>query len=125
MNARRITAALALGLSLSLGSLVTVASLVQPAAAQDRGPKERIARGRVLDKAGTPIKGAVVYLRDDRSSAVKSAISTDDGTYRFVQLVQGTDYDLWAQIDQKKSKTRNISSFDSKNEFNIDLTIER
>ncbi len=122
MNARRLTTALALGLCLSL---LPAGSLLQPAAAQDRGPVERIAKGRVLDKAGSPIKGAVVYLRDGRTSGVKSAISTDDGSYRFVQLLQGTDYDLWAQVDQKKSKTRSISSFDAKNEFNIDLTIDR
>ena len=122
MNARRLTIALALGLTLSF---VPTGTLLRPAAAQDRGPVERVARGRVLDKAGAPIKGAVVYLRDDRSTSVKSAISTDDGSYRFVQLLQGTDYDLWAQIDQKKSKTRAISSFDTKNEFNIDLTIDR
>ena len=122
MNARRLTTALALGLTLSL---MPTGTLITQAAAQDRGPVQRVAKGRVLDKAGAPIKGAVVYLRDSRTSAVKSAISTDDGTYRFVQLLQGTDYDLWAQIDQKKSKTRAISSFDSKNEFDIDLTIER
>lgn len=122
MNARRLTTALALGLTLSL---MPTDTLSKQAVAQDRGPVQRVAKGRVLDKAGAPIKGAVVYLRDDRTSAVKSAISTDDGSYRFVQLLQGTDYDLWAQIDQKKSKTRAISSFDSKNEFDIDLTIER
>ena len=122
MNARRLATALTLSLTLSL---VPASSLITAAAAQDRGPVVRIAKGRVLDKAGAPVKGAVVYLRDDRSSSVKSAISTDDGSYRFVQLAQGTDYDLWAQIDQKKSKTRAISSFDTKNEFNIDLTIDR
>ena len=123
MNARRLTTALTLGLILAL----VPATTLFPAAAfaQDRGPVQRIARGRVLDKAGAPIKGAVVYLRDGRTSSVKSAISTDDGSYRFVQLSQGVDYDLWAQIDEKKSKTRNISSFDTKNELLLDLTIER
>jgi hypothetical protein len=120
MNARHLTLALALA-----AALVPAASLLTPAAAQDRGPVERVARGRVLDKSGAPIKGAVVYLRDNRSSAVRSAISTDDGSYRFVQLLQGTDYDLWAQVDQKKSKTRNISSFDTKNDVTLDLTVER
>ena len=122
MNVRRLTT-LALGISLSF---FPAATLFAPAAtAQDRGPVERVAKGRVLDKSGAPIKGAVVYLRDDRSTSVKSAISTDDGSYRFVQLTQGTDYDLWAKIDDHRSKTRNISSFDTKNEFNIDLIIER
>ncbi len=122
MNFRRLTVAMTLGLSLPVGFATT---LVPVASAQSRGPVERIAKGRVLDKSGAPIKGAVVYLRDGRSTAVKSAITTDDGSYRFVQLSQGVDYDLWAQIDEKKSKTRSISSFDSKNELLLDLTIER
>lgn len=122
MNIRRPLAALALGFTLTA---LPVGSLVLPAAAQSRGPVERVAKGRVLDKEGAVVKGAVVYLRDERTSSVKSAISTDDGSYRFVQLTPGTDYSLWAQIDQKKSKTRSISSFDSKNEFNLDLTIDR
>ncbi len=123
MNVRRLSTALAFGVMVSL---VPAGPLLQPAAmAQDRGPVQRVAKGRVLDKAGAPIKGAVVYLRDDRSTSVKSAISGDDGGYRFVQLLQGTDYDVWAQIDQKKSKTRSISSFDAKNELILDLTIER
>ena len=123
MNVRRLTTAVALGISLISGLAGTL--FVPAAAAQSRGPVERIARGRVLDKAGAPIKGAVVYLRDGRSSAVKSAITTDDGSYRFVQLSQGVDYDLWAKIDDKKSKTRSISSFDAKNELLLDLTIDR
>ena len=123
MKTRTLTIALTLGLTLMLGAESKV--LTPAAAAQDRGPVERIAKGRVLDKSGAPIKGAVVYLRDSRTSAVKSAISTDDGSYRFVQLLQGTDYDVWAQIDQKKSKTRSISSFDARNDLVLDLTIER
>ena len=96
-----------------------------PLAAQARGPVQRIVHGKVEDKSGAAIKGAVVYLRDGRTSAVKSAIAEDDGSYRFVQLSQNTDYELWAQVDAKKSPTRSISSFDSKNDFNITLKVDR
>lgn len=123
MNVRRVLSVAVLSLTLGMG-FVSAGPLSVVASAQARGPKERIVKGKVTNKDGAPVKGAVVYLRDDRTSSVKSAISTDDGTYRFVQLSQGVDYDLWAQIDQKKSKTKSISSFDSKNEFNLDLQID-
>ena len=97
----------------------------RPAAAQDRGPVQRIVHGKVEDKGGAGIKGAVVYLKDGRSSAVKSAISEDDGSYRFVQLSANTDYELWAQIESKKSPTKTISSFDSKNDITIILKIDK
>lgn len=123
MIRRRTFAAAALALSLSFG--LSAGPLAITAAAQNRGPIERVVKGKVTSKDGAPIKGAVVYLRDGRTSAVRSAISEENGTYRFVQLSQGVDYDLWAQIDQNKSKTRSISSFDSKNEFNLDLQIDK
>ena len=67
----------------------------------------------------------MVYLKDDRSSSVKSAISELDGSYRFVQLSPNTDYELWAQVDTRKSKTRTISSFESKNDITLDLKIDK
>ena len=96
----------------------------RPLAAQDRGPVQRVVHGRVENKAGAGIKGAVVYLKGRRCSSVRSWITVDDGAYRFVQLSNSTDYELWAQIDSKKSPTKSISSFDSKNDIIITLKID-
>ena len=100
-------------------------AVASPLLGGQSGPVMKTLEGKVADKGGAAIKGAIVYLKDDRSSQVRSSISDDDGSYRFVQLSQNTDYDLWAQVDGKKSKTKSISSFDSKNKLNIDLQIER
>lgn len=86
---------------------------------------QRSVQGKVVDRSDAPIKGAVVYLKDDHTLSVKSAISDDDGSYRFGQLAQNTDYELWATSNGKKSGTKTISSFDSKNQFYIDLKINK
>ena len=117
-------AATLLPLCLSVSTAPRGAYAAAPSAAQDHGPVQRVVHGRVQDKAGAPVKGAVVYLQDSRSSSIRSAISTEDGSYRFVQLLQNTDYQLWAKVEGKKSKTRSISSFDSKNDFTLDLKID-
>ena len=115
------------GASLLCGWIaVTMVALPSPAAmAQNQA--QRVVQGKVVDKADAAIKGAVVYLKDGHTLSVKSYISGDDGSYRFGQLTQNTDYQLWAEFPAggKKSAVKNISSFDSRPEFNITLKIDK
>jgi hypothetical protein len=93
--------------------------------AEQRGPAQRVVQGKVVDADNKPIKGAVVYLKDTRSLSVKSFFSDDDGNYRFGQLSQNTDYEVWAENNGKKSAVKTVSSFDSKSQFVINLKIEK
>lgn len=111
-------ATLALWLVPVQAALLTIPVLAQAAA-------QRIVSGKVADKANQPIKNAVVYLKDDRTLAVKSFISDDAGSYRFGQLTQNTDYEVWAEADGKKSGTKTISSFDSKPNVTVNLKIDK
>lgn len=108
-----------------LGSTVSLGTVaLTPAYAQQRGPVQRVVQGKVADKSDAPLKGAVVYLKDTHTLAVKSSITDDDGTYRFGQLAQNVDYEVWAESGGKKSNVKSISSFDSKNIFYINLKVD-
>ncbi len=95
--------------------------LVLPAKAQKAAA--RTVDGTVSN-GGSPVKGAVVHLKDTRSLAQKSYITAEDGAYRFAQLSGSTDYEVWAEIDGKKSSVKSISSFDTKNSFTIALKMD-
>jgi hypothetical protein len=86
---------------------------------------DRVVQGKVVDRSDAGVKGATVYLKDGHTLAVKSYIASDDGSFRFGQLAQNTDYQLWAESDGKKSVVKNISSFDTRNQININLKIEK
>jgi hypothetical protein len=88
------------------------------------GQAVRTVQGRVLDSEEKPQPNAVVYLENEKSLEVKTYITTQDGAYRFGQLASDVDYQLWAKYQGSKSKTRSISSFDSKKQFNFDLKLE-
>ena len=109
-------------------SLLTAATFVLPVAAlraQQAGATQRVLQGKVVDKGDAAIRDAVVYLKDSRSLSVPGPYITDDnGTYRFGQLAQNTDYEIWAESNGRKSGTKSISSFDSKKEFTFNLKID-
>jgi hypothetical protein len=84
----------------------------------------RVVQGRALNADSQPQQNAVVYLQDQKSLQVRTYITEADGRYRFGQLSSDVDYQLWAEYKGSKSKTRSISSFDSKKDLNFDLKID-
>jgi hypothetical protein len=102
--------------------LLTLATL--PAAGLAQSIAVRVVQGMVQDTDNKPIANAVVYLQDQKSMGVRTFITEADGNYRFGQLSSDVDYQLWAELKGHKSKTRSISSFDSKKQFQFDLKID-
>lgn len=89
------------------------------AAAQ--APAVRNLTGDVTDKGGNKVKGAVVHLKDTHSLAQRSYITADDGTFRFGQLSTTSDYEVWADLGERKTPSKSISSFDSKKAVDLSL----
>jgi hypothetical protein len=92
--------------------------------AQSLAQSVRVAQGIVLASDDQPQANAVVYLENQKTQEVRTYITEADGHYRFGQLSSDADYQLWAEYKGRKSKTRTISSFDSKKEFNFNLKID-
>ena len=104
--------------------LLACAASCSSSFAQNVGQAVRVVQGVVRDSNDQLQANAVVYLQDQKSLEVRTYITEADGHYRFGQLSSDVDYQLWAEYKGHKSKTRSISSFDSKKQFNFDLKIE-
>lgn len=90
---------------------------------QQKAPVQRIADGKVVTKSDAALPNAIVYLKDTKSSSVRTYITDAEGHFHFGQLSQNTDYELWAESEGVRSSTKGISSFDSKNYYNFTLKI--
>lgn len=95
------------------------------AGAQQKEPTVRLIQGTVTDKNDKPLPNAVVYLKDEKTLQVKSYLTDEQGHFRFGQLSMSTDYDVWADLGGTHSKTKNVSSFNSKPTIDYTLKIEK
>ncbi|HVG26540.1 MAG TPA: carboxypeptidase-like regulatory domain-containing protein [Acidobacteriaceae bacterium] len=95
------------------------------AAADNKIPQARSIEGVVVGDTDAPVQGAVVYLQDSKSMSVKSYLSDDAGHFHFGQLSLTTDYDLWAELNGKRSKTRTISQFNSRPDLHFTLKLPK
>lgn len=108
----------------SNGPVIGAGSSYQPGPV-NRGPIERVVQGTILSKTEKPVNGAIVYLKDSKSLAVKTYITDSNGNFRFGQLSQNVDYEIWAELNGQRSRVRRISSFDSRNSFTFLLKLDQ
>ena len=80
--------------------------------------------GIVMGKGDAALQGAVVYLKNTKTLAVKSLYSAEDGGYRFNALSPNTDYEVFAEYKGKKSDVKTLSSFDSRPQARINLHVD-
>ncbi len=90
----------------------------------DKEPQVRVLTGQVIDQRDQPVAGAIVYLKNTKTMAVKTFIVGQDGNYRFSALSPNVDYEVHAEHNGKKSDTKTLSSFDSRQTAYINLKIK-
>jgi carboxypeptidase family protein len=109
--------------SLVAASLLLVLSVAAHAAPDKKDKAQgRLLYGKVLDRQDNPVAGAIVYLTNNRTHAVKTYIVGQEGTYRFPGL-STVDYEVYAQYNGHKSDTKSVSQCDDRSEVYIDLRI--
>ncbi|MGC1107938.1 MAG: carboxypeptidase-like regulatory domain-containing protein [Candidatus Acidiferrales bacterium] len=118
MRATRITS------SVALVFVVLVLSGVSIRAQDGRDRSQlRTVHGNVMDKDQNPIASGIVYLRNKKTNNVKTQISDSEGHYQFSGLDPNVDFEIHAEFKHRKSSKHTISSFDSRNDIEINLAI--
>lgn len=106
-------------------SLLILAAAAAPPAALGQFPgfgkkkKEdptRTVKGQVTDEHEDGVR-AIVRLKNKRTEEVKSFHTNDAGDFYFNGLDLTIDYELTALAEGMQSKTRTVSSFDSRTEL--------
>jgi hypothetical protein len=118
------TTKIALGLALGAGAVVMAPLLRAQATAVAEKERVKNVSGTVLDKSDRPLGGAVVYLKNTKTLAVKSFISQDSGEFRFNALSPNVDYEVYAEFNGARSSTKTVSSFDSKTNVTMTLKVD-
>jgi len=97
---------------------------MRSSAAWSQNLGQRTVSGTVLNESSEPVASATVFLKDQKTKAIRSYTSTADGHYHFAQIDMTDDYDLWVEKDGKKSATKTVSSWDARKDFISDLKLK-
>ena len=107
------------GVALALAALVFAAGAT--AAPESKG---RTIQGQVLDENDKVAATAIVHLKDTVSGAQLSAVTNKQGRYQFGELGDKTDYEVYAEKDQRRSPTRSVSRIDTRKVVVLNLKLK-
>lgn len=91
---------------------------------REKPPEFRTLTGVVMDKAESPVKDAVVYLKNRKTNKILTYVADAAGAYRFPNLSRKEDYEVYAELKDQKSPVKTLSSFDSRTNAKINLYVE-
>ena len=124
MNARKaVLSAAVLVAAIAVGPVV-LAPHRYPLAAEAQNLGQRSVSGAVIDADSSPVSGATVFLKNQKTKSIRSYTSAKDGRFHFAQVNMAEDYDLWAEKDGRKSPTKTVSSWDARKEFETELKLK-
>jgi hypothetical protein len=110
---------------LALAVSMPLAFSQETKAEKKQAASERVVTGTVRDADGTAINGAVVQLKDVRSTQVRSFITQTNGAYHFTGLKVDNDYELEARYNGMTSGWKTLSVFDTRKEPVINLKLDK
>ena len=124
MKVIRAQWALYVVLALLIGGAGALSRMPSAFVAQAQNLGQRSVAGAVVDADSRPVAGATVFLKNQKTKAIRSFTSTQNGRFHFAQVNMSLDFDLWAEKDGKKTAIKTVSSWDARKEFETELKLK-
>ena len=77
----------------------------------DPGPLPKNIHGVVQDLRGKPVNGAHVFIKDLKTSVIRTQTTDASGNYQIFALKPTEDYEVYAEFKGTKSESRTVSGF--------------
>jgi hypothetical protein len=84
----------------------------------------RVIQGIVKDQADNPLAGAIVQIKDTKTSKVIDFATKSDGKFAFRDLSMDNNYELLAKRGDLASPVRKVSLYDTRKEVIINFTLQ-
>jgi hypothetical protein len=84
----------------------------------------RVIQGTVKDQADNPLAGAIVQLKDTKTSKVLDFATKDDGKFTFRELSMDNNYELLAKRGDFTTPVKKVSVYDTRKEVIINFTLQ-
>lgn len=86
--------------------------------------KQRTIVGMVKDQADNPAPGAIVQLKDLRTSKVVDFATKDDGKFAFRELRLDVNYELVAKRGALGTPVKKVTIYDTRNQVILNFKLE-
>jgi pimeloyl-ACP methyl ester carboxylesterase len=116
-----------LTLLVALFLCASVEAQLFPKSRRDTGPKPKNINGVVQDLRGNPLVGARVFVKNMKTSVIRTLETDPKGEYRVFGLAPDADYEIYADFKGKSSEKKFVSSFlnrpDNVLNFQLDVAV--
>ena len=84
----------------------------------------RVIQGIVRDQGDNPLAGAIVQLKDTKTSKIVDFATKDDGKFAFRDLSMEITYELLAKRGDLATPVRKVSIYDTRKDVTINFTLQ-
>lgn len=93
-------------------------------AKSSKASKFRTIEGTVKDRAENPVSGAIVQLKDLRTSKIVDFATKDDGKFAFHDLRLDVNYELLAKRGDLAAPVKKVTTYDTRNDVVLTFKLE-